>query len=75
MITGNPAIVSFFTIFTSIMRNEGINIPNLKYGESGNFLLIAGPCVVENEKVVFETASHLKQLSDRYSIPFIFKMY
>jgi 2-dehydro-3-deoxyphosphooctonate aldolase (KDO 8-P synthase) len=55
------------------MRNEGINIPNLKYGESGNFLLIAGPCVVENEKVVFETASHLKQLSDRYSIPFIFK--
>jgi 2-dehydro-3-deoxyphosphooctonate aldolase (KDO 8-P synthase) len=55
------------------MRNEGISIPRIKYVESGNFLLIAGPCVVENEKVVFETASHLKLLSDKYSIPFIFK--
>jgi 2-dehydro-3-deoxyphosphooctonate aldolase (KDO 8-P synthase) len=55
------------------MRTDRINIPNLKYRDSGNFLLIAGPCVIENEKVVFETASHLKSLADKYSIPFIFK--
>jgi 2-dehydro-3-deoxyphosphooctonate aldolase (KDO 8-P synthase) len=55
------------------MIKERINVPNLKYGDTGNFLLIAGPCVIENEKVVFETASHLKSLSDRYSVPFIFK--
>jgi 2-dehydro-3-deoxyphosphooctonate aldolase (KDO 8-P synthase) len=55
------------------MRTDRINVPNLKYRESGNFLLIAGPCVIENEKVVFETASHLKSLADKYSIPFIFK--
>jgi 2-dehydro-3-deoxyphosphooctonate aldolase (KDO 8-P synthase) len=55
------------------MRYEGINIPGLKYKETGNFLLLAGPCVVESEKVVFETAAHLKTLADRYSIPFIIK--
>jgi 2-dehydro-3-deoxyphosphooctonate aldolase (KDO 8-P synthase) len=55
------------------MRNGGINIPGLKYEETGNFLLLAGPCVVENEKIVFETAAHLKTLSDRYSIPFVLK--
>jgi 2-dehydro-3-deoxyphosphooctonate aldolase (KDO 8-P synthase) len=55
------------------MRDGGINIPGLKYIETGNFLLLAGPCVIESEKVVFETAAHLKKLSDRYSIPLVFK--
>jgi len=55
------------------MNNKGINIPGLKYNKTGNFLLLAGPCVIESEKVVFETAAHLKKLSDRYSIPFILK--
>jgi len=55
------------------MSNVVINIPELKFSESGNFLLIAGPCVVESEEVVFETAEHLLKLSEKYSIPFIFK--
>jgi len=55
------------------MRNNLINIPGLKYNESGNFLLLAGPCVIESEEVVFKTASHLKSLSERYSIPFVLK--
>jgi len=55
------------------MSQAAINIPGIKFSESGNFLLIAGPCVVENEKVVFETASHLKVLSEKYHIPFVFK--
>jgi 2-dehydro-3-deoxyphosphooctonate aldolase (KDO 8-P synthase) len=55
------------------MSQAAINIPGIKFSESGNFLLIAGPCVVENEKVVFETASHLKVLSEKYNIPFVFK--
>ncbi|HEX2921847.1 MAG TPA: 3-deoxy-8-phosphooctulonate synthase [Bacteroidales bacterium] len=49
------------------------NIPGLKFTDSENFLLIAGPCVVENEEVVFETATHLKELSEKYMIPFVFK--
>lgn len=55
------------------MSNAALNIPGLKYRESGNFLLIAGPCVVENEEVVFETAEAIKYLSDKYKIPFVFK--
>ena len=55
------------------MSNAGINIPGISFNESGNFLLIAGPCVVESEEIVFETAGHLKRLSEKYQIPFVFK--
>jgi 2-dehydro-3-deoxyphosphooctonate aldolase (KDO 8-P synthase) len=55
------------------MSKHGINIPGLKYGETGNFLLIAGPCVVESEDIVFEIAEQLVNLSDKFRIPFVFK--
>jgi len=55
------------------MKSVGIDIPGLKFKESGNFLLIAGPCVVENEEVVNETAASLLELSEKYNIPFVFK--
>jgi 2-dehydro-3-deoxyphosphooctonate aldolase (KDO 8-P synthase) len=55
------------------MSKAVISIPGLQFNESGNFLLIAGPCVVEGEEVVFKTAEHLVILSDKYKIPFIFK--
>jgi 2-dehydro-3-deoxyphosphooctonate aldolase (KDO 8-P synthase) len=55
------------------MPNAVINIPGIKFSDTGNFLLIAGPCVVESEAIVFETAEHLVRLSEKYQIPFIFK--
>jgi 2-dehydro-3-deoxyphosphooctonate aldolase (KDO 8-P synthase) len=55
------------------MVKHGINIPGLKYRETGNFLLIAGPCVVEGEKIVFEIAEHLVKLSDQFQLPLVFK--
>jgi 2-dehydro-3-deoxyphosphooctonate aldolase (KDO 8-P synthase) len=55
------------------MKSTAINIPGLKYKESGNFLLIAGPCVVENEQIVIETAAYLVDLSEKYKLPFVFK--
>jgi 2-dehydro-3-deoxyphosphooctonate aldolase (KDO 8-P synthase) len=55
------------------MLKRGINIPGLKYGETGNFLLIAGPCVVESEDIAYEIAEHLVNLSDKYKLPFVFK--
>jgi 2-dehydro-3-deoxyphosphooctonate aldolase (KDO 8-P synthase) len=55
------------------MSNAVLNIPGIKFNDSGNFLLIAGPCVVESEEIVFETARHLEMLSVKYQIPFIFK--
>jgi 2-dehydro-3-deoxyphosphooctonate aldolase (KDO 8-P synthase) len=55
------------------MSRAGIDIPGLRFGTTGNFLLIAGPCVVENEDVIFHTANEIYQLSEKYQLPFIFK--
>ena len=49
------------------------NIPGIRFIESGNFLLLSGPCVIESEEIVFETAEHLVKLSEKYHIPFVFK--
>jgi len=35
--------------------------------------LIAGPCVIENEQLVIETAGSLKEITSALGIPFIFK--
>lgn len=50
-----------------------IPIPQLRHADSGNFFLIAGPCAVEGESIVMETAEKLVALCDRLRIPFIFK--
>ncbi len=42
-------------------------------GADQPFFLIAGPCVVESETLVLETAGTLKELTGRLGIPFIFK--
>ncbi|HKK41777.1 MAG TPA: 3-deoxy-8-phosphooctulonate synthase [Bacteroidales bacterium] len=55
------------------MSKAVIDIPGIKFKGSGNFLLIAGPCVIESREIVDETAYHLSVLSERYSIPFVFK--
>ena len=38
-----------------------------------NFFLIAGPCVVEGEDVVFEIGRHVKAVCDELNIPYVFK--
>ena len=48
-------------------------IPKLKHPDSGNFFLIAGPCVIENETMPFEIAGKILEVCDRLRIPFIFK--
>lgn len=50
-----------------------INLPNLRFTDSGNFFLIAGPCVIEDEQSPFEIAQKIKLISDKLEIPFIFK--
>ncbi|MBE9467435.1 MAG: 3-deoxy-8-phosphooctulonate synthase [Bacteroidetes bacterium] len=48
-------------------------LPYIKNLDSNNFFLLAGPCVVEGEEIVFETAQRIKEIADRLKIPFIFK--
>lgn len=47
--------------------------PKLKNINSGNFFLMAGPCVVEGEEMAFQIAEHVVALTERYKIPYIFK--
>jgi 2-dehydro-3-deoxyphosphooctonate aldolase (KDO 8-P synthase) len=37
------------------------------------FFLIAGPCVIESEDLVFETAKKLKEITDKLNLDFVFK--
>jgi len=55
------------------MKVSELNIPLLKYQENGNFLLLAGPCVVESEEMTFRVAGELVRLCSKYQIPLIFK--
>jgi len=50
-----------------------MNIPLLRHSDSGNFLLIAGPCVVESREIVFSIADTLAELAEKHSIPLVFK--
>lgn len=49
------------------------NIPFIQNLDSGNFFLLAGPCVVESEEMVFTIANELKRITDHLKIPFVFK--
>ena len=40
---------------------------------ANQFFLIAGPCVIENEQITYEVAEHLKNITTKHHIPFIFK--
>ncbi len=47
-------------------------IPKIKY-EGQNFLLLAGPCVIEDEQMAFEIAETINAVCDELKIPFVFK--
>src|SRR5687767_2249858 len=46
---------------------------NFDVGPDNPFFLIAGPCVVESEGLILDTAGKLRELTGRLGIPFIFK--
>jgi len=49
------------------------DLPDLKHTETGNFFLIAGPCVIEDRTNPFEVCERLVTITDRLGIPFAFK--
>jgi len=50
-----------------------VKLINFTVGPDQPLFLIAGPCVVESEGLVLDTAGKLKELTARLGIPFIFK--
>jgi 2-dehydro-3-deoxyphosphooctonate aldolase (KDO 8-P synthase) len=56
------------------MKSDIISsIPKLKNIDSENFFLMAGPCVIENEEMPFRIAERLVAITNKLSVPFIFK--
>ena len=53
------------------LDNQVLNaLPQLK---GDRFFLIAGPCVVEGEEMLYEIGTEVKAICERLSIPYIFK--
>jgi 2-dehydro-3-deoxyphosphooctonate aldolase (KDO 8-P synthase) len=55
-------------MFRQIILNEQI-----KFGGNTPFVLIAGPCMLESEQLVMETAEKIKEITTKLNIPYIFK--
>ncbi len=49
------------------------SIKKIKNKDSKQFLLIAGPCVIENEKMAVSITEKLIKITDKLKIPFVFK--
>ena len=48
-------------------------VPKIKHAGSNNFFLLAGPCVIEDEQMALPIAEKILEITDRLSIPFVFK--
>ena len=48
-------------------------LPHFRHTTSGQFFLMAGPCVIEGEDMALRIAERIKHLTDKLQIPFIFK--
>ena len=48
-------------------------IPQIRHDRSGNFFLLAGPCVIESKEICFDIAEKVIRITDKLKIPYIFK--
>jgi 2-dehydro-3-deoxyphosphooctonate aldolase (KDO 8-P synthase) len=49
------------------------DIRYIKNVDSGNFFLLAGPCVAESRQMCFDIARRIIEITDKLEIPYIFK--
>jgi len=48
-------------------------IPQIKHADSDQFFLLAGPCAIEGEEMALRIAEKAVSLTDKLSIPYVFK--
>ena len=56
-----------------ITTTRSVGIEQLSMGGSHPLVLIAGPCVIESEQVVMETAERILDIAGKVGMPVIFK--
>lgn len=50
-----------------------IMVRNIRIGNHNPLVLIAGPCVIESQTLVLDTAKRIKDITTKLGIPYIFK--
>ena len=53
--------------------NRTVKVKELSIGKGYHLVLIAGPCVIESESLILETAQKIKKITDKLKFPFVFK--
>lgn len=54
------------------MSNNRIKLGNIEFG-SDTLFLISGPCVIEEESIMMQTAEKLKLISEKLDLPLVYK--
>ena len=49
------------------------SLKHLHHTQTGNYFLIAGPCVIEDEESPFRIAEKLVEITEKLEIPYAFK--
>jgi 2-dehydro-3-deoxyphosphooctonate aldolase (KDO 8-P synthase) len=57
----------------SNFMTQMVQINEIRVGRGAPLVLIAGPCVIEDFETTLKIASHLRQITQRCDIPFVFK--
>jgi 2-dehydro-3-deoxyphosphooctonate aldolase (KDO 8-P synthase) len=55
------------------LPTDRIPVGDIHIGGGAPLVLLAGPCVIEDENSAFQTAAFLKTVTDRLRLPFVFK--
>lgn len=50
-----------------------VKVKNIRIGEKGLLVLIAGPCVIESERLCLDSAKRILDITSKLNIPYIFK--
>ncbi|MHB8763462.1 MAG: 3-deoxy-8-phosphooctulonate synthase [Deferrisomatales bacterium] len=56
-----------------VKKTAAVQVGGVTIGGGAPLVLIAGPCVIEGEAVVLETARALRELTARLGVPLVFK--
>lgn len=59
----------YYTMLTQLTNA----LPHFRNTNSGQFFLMAGPCVIEGEDMALRIAERVKHITDKLQIPYIFK--
>ena len=55
------------------MKEKKITLSNTSLLPQGNPYLISGPCVIENQQMLIDISSHLKEITKKLGYTFVFK--